>query len=114
MNLPPRFAEHFCQKGFEAKHWSSIGDKAAKDTEIMAYAKANDYIVVTFDLDFSAILAATQGEKPSVVQIRTDEMPLSSVLDLLENVLLQVKTELLAGAIITIEADRLRARVLPL
>jgi len=33
----------------------------------------NDYTVLTLDLDFSAILAATQGRKPSVVQLRSDE-----------------------------------------
>jgi len=40
----------------------------------MAYASVNGYVVLTHDLDFSAILAATQGEKPSVVQIRADDV----------------------------------------
>ena len=40
----------------------------------MAYGRANNYIVLTHDLDFSAILAATHGEKPSVVQIRADNV----------------------------------------
>jgi len=30
--------------------------------------------VLTHDLDFSAILAATHGEKPSVVQIRAEDV----------------------------------------
>ena len=45
----------------------------------MAYAMANDCIVLTHDLDFSAILAATQGEKPSVVQIRADDVSPSAI-----------------------------------
>jgi predicted nuclease of predicted toxin-antitoxin system len=36
----------------------------------MAYAKLHGRIVLTHDLDFSAILAATKGDKPSVVQVR--------------------------------------------
>jgi len=40
----------------------------------MAYASANDSVVLTHDLDFSAILAATHGKKPSVVQIRADDV----------------------------------------
>ena len=36
----------------------------------MAFAGANGCVVLTHDLDFGAILAATQGRKPSVVQIR--------------------------------------------
>ena len=35
----------------------------------MAYAAKQDYVVLTHDLDLSAILAATHGEKPSVVQV---------------------------------------------
>jgi predicted nuclease of predicted toxin-antitoxin system len=46
----------------------------AADIEIMAYAAKHDYVVLTHDLDFSAILAATQGTKPSVVQIRSDNL----------------------------------------
>jgi predicted nuclease of predicted toxin-antitoxin system len=51
-----------------------LGRVDAPDTEIMAYAAAHDYVVLTHDLDFSAVLAATQGTKPSVVQIRSDNL----------------------------------------
>jgi predicted nuclease of predicted toxin-antitoxin system len=47
MNLSPKFADEFCKLGFIASHWSSIGNPSAKDTEIMEYAKANDYVVIT-------------------------------------------------------------------
>jgi len=40
----------------------------------VAYASENNYVVLTHDLDFSAILAATHGEKPSVVQIRAENV----------------------------------------
>ena len=40
----------------------------------MAWAKDNGYIVFTHDLDFSALLAATQGEGPSVMQVRTQNI----------------------------------------
>lgn len=58
----------------QAVHWSTLGRVDAPDTEIMAYAAAHDYDVLTHDLDFSAVLAATQGTKPSVVQIRSDNL----------------------------------------
>lgn len=40
----------------------------------MGFAARNEYVVVTHDMDFSAILAATHGEKPSVVQIRAENV----------------------------------------
>ena len=42
----------------------------------MSYARAKGFIVMTSDLDFSAILAATNAKGPSVVQLRArDVMP---------------------------------------
>jgi predicted nuclease of predicted toxin-antitoxin system len=58
----------------EAEHWSTLGMKNAPDLEIMAYTRANVCVVLTHDFDFSAIHAATHGEKPSVVQIRADDV----------------------------------------
>ena len=60
--------------GIEAAHWASVGEPDALDTDIMAYAAAGDYVVLTHDLDFGAILAATNGAKPSVVQFRTSDL----------------------------------------
>lgn len=36
MNLSPEWRETFGVHGFEAKHWSEIGDPKAKDREILA------------------------------------------------------------------------------
>jgi predicted nuclease of predicted toxin-antitoxin system len=71
MNLSPRWTELLHDAGWEAVHWSAVGKFNAPDSEVMAYAAQHDYVVLTLDLDFSAILPATHGEKPSVVQIRT-------------------------------------------
>lgn len=72
MNLSPRWVPLLSEAGIEAVHWSTLGAGNAPDAEIMTFAKANGYVVLTHDLDFSAILAATQGDKPSVVQIRAE------------------------------------------
>lgn len=74
MNLSPRWIDWFSDAGIEAAHWSMVCAKNAPDAEIMAYASVNEYVVLTHDLDFSAILAATHGEKPSVVQIRAEDI----------------------------------------
>jgi len=79
MNLSPTWASLLTGAGITALHWSAIGPATAPDHEIMAYAKSNDYVVLTQDLDFSAILAATQGEKPSVVQIRSEDLSLDKI-----------------------------------
>lgn len=60
MNLSPRLAALLVEAGFPATHWSEIGPVDAADTEIMTYAKAHDFVVLTHDLDYSAIPAATK------------------------------------------------------
>ena len=94
MNLSPRWVDVLANAGFEAAHWSVLGPYNASDSEIMAYAKANDYIVLTHDLDFSTIMAATQGEKPSVVQIRADDVNHDAISKQMIATLQQMSTEL--------------------
>jgi predicted nuclease of predicted toxin-antitoxin system len=53
MNLSPRWVDVLATAGFEAAHWSTLGANNAPDAEIMAYARAHDYVVLTHDLHFS-------------------------------------------------------------
>lgn len=85
MNLSPRWIGLLEGAGIEAVHWSSVGARNAPDAQIMAYASASGSIVLTHDLDFGAILAATHGEKPSVVPGLRPGHPLSQGLQLSED-----------------------------
>ena len=114
MNLSPRWIGVLTDAGIEAAHWSILGAKNAPDSEIMAYASLNDYVVLTHDLDFSAILAATHGEKPSVVQIRADDVSPDIIGKQVIIALRQMATELEEGALLTVDSNRTRLRVLPL
>ena len=114
MNLSPRWIGVLTNAGIEATHWSSLGQANAPDSVIMAYAHANDYVVLTHDLDFSAILAATHGEKPSVVQIRAEDISPDVIGAKVITALRQMTEELEQGALVTIDPNRTRLRVLPL
>ena len=74
MNLSPSWIERLAGHGFEAVHWSTIGAATAPDVEILAWANEHGFVLVTNDLDFSAILAARAGASPSVVQIRSQDL----------------------------------------
>lgn len=80
----------------------------------MAYARANDYVILTHYLDFSAILAATLGEKPSVVQIRSDDVSPDMIGAQVIIALNQMSAELENGALLTVDSNRTRMRLLPL
>ena len=114
MNLSPRLASLLKDAGHQAIHWQTVGKPNAEDSEILGWAKENEYIVLTNDLDFGAILAATGFKSPSVVQIRRrDVLPdaiLSSILQIVE----KFAVELHAGALIVVDECRNRVRLLPM
>jgi predicted nuclease of predicted toxin-antitoxin system len=114
MNLSPRWAEVLAGDGFEAVHWSAVGNPRAPDRVIMEWARDHDYLVFTHDLDFGSILAVTKASGPSVIQLRTSD-PLPERLGpvVAEAIRLHEKF-LAAGALVVIDEDRLRVRILPL
>jgi predicted nuclease of predicted toxin-antitoxin system len=114
MNMSPRWVDHLAAAGIQAAHWSGLGVSTASDDFIMAFAAANDYVVMTHDLDFSAILAATHGNKPSVVQIRGDDLSPEKIGSLVVAALNQSKPELEQGALLVVDIHRTRLRFLPL
>jgi predicted nuclease of predicted toxin-antitoxin system len=114
MNLAPSWTDLLRQAGFSAIHWSSIGPLDATDVQIMAHAKDIDAIVLTYDLDFGAILAASGGSKPSVVQIRAANVSPKIIGSSVIAALFQMESELKSGALLTIETNRTRLRILPL
>jgi len=114
MNLSPRWVCLLTGAGIEAEHWSSLGSANAPDPEIMSFAKVNGYVVLTHDLDFGAILAATHGDKPSVVQIRAENVSPEAIGGPVIDALRQMAAEVDAGALLTVDPNRTRLRVLPL
>ncbi len=113
MNLSPRWVSTLKLAGFSAAHWSTLGTMNAPDTEIMRYALEHDCIVLTHDLDFGAILAATHGQKPSVVQIRAEDVSPDAIAKNVVAALRQMQTELEQGALLTVDVNRTRLRLLP-
>ncbi len=114
MNLSPAWVGFLLSAGYEATHWSKLGPADAHDAEVMRWAAAHDHVVLTSDLDFGAILAATRERRPSVVQLRTDLPTFEAVGTTVVTALRQLEGELSGGALVSIEPARARLRVLPL
>ena len=75
MNLSPQWVPVLGNHGWQAVHWSSIGDPEASDQDIMDWARNNQHVVFTHDLDFGTMLALTHKAGPSVLQVRTEGHP---------------------------------------
>ena len=114
MNLTPAWVEYFGQRSIEAVHWSTVGDPKAADPVIMEYARQNGCIVFTHDLDFGNVLAVTRAAGPSVIQVRTEDPVPEIIGELVLAALSEYANHLSRGALITIEPDKRRARILPI
>ena len=114
MNLSPLWVQFLTTEGFEAVHWSEIGDPRAKDPVIMQWARRNGHVVLTSDLGFSALLAAGGQDSPSIVQVRSQDVLPEAIGADVVHVLRQHEEHLRTGAIITIDEMVSRLRILPI
>jgi predicted nuclease of predicted toxin-antitoxin system len=114
MNLSPRWVLYLRDAGYSCLHWSDLGERDAPDTDIMRFAAQTGYVVLTHDLDFSAILAASNFEKPSVVQLRAENLDPGVIGEAVVNALSHNREDLDQGALISVEPTRMRLRLLPL
>jgi predicted nuclease of predicted toxin-antitoxin system len=114
MNLSPDWVPVLEAEGWSAIHWSAVGNPRATDAEIMAWASQHDYVVLTHDLDFGTALALSQAGKPSVLQVRVQDVAPDALRKILVSALRQFTAELGRGALVVVDESRARARVLPL
>lgn len=114
MNLSPEFCPRLKQAGWESTHWSEVGASNAPDAEIMEWARQNECVVITHDLDFGAILAVTRADAPSVLQVRTQDVTPDYLVPLLTTVLTDHLQSIASGALVIVEETRSRVRILPL
>jgi predicted nuclease of predicted toxin-antitoxin system len=114
MNLSPDWAAVFERRGWAAIHWSAIGDERAPDRAIMEWARLNEHIVFTHDLDFGTLLALTQAAGPSVIQVRAQDVLPSHLEPYVVAAIEQHEALLATGALIVVDESVSRARILPL
>lgn len=114
MNLTPDWIPLLAQAEHTAVHWTSVGSPRAKDSEILAWAREREQVVFTHDLDFGAILAATDADSPSVVQVRTQDPTPEHCGEIILNTLDRHATALAEGALISVDENRARVHILPI
>lgn len=114
MNLSPEWVALLNSEGFEVVHWSEIGLGNAPDVELFDWARKNQAVLFTHDLDFGTLLALTALDSPSVFQVRAYDVTPNALGKRAVQVLRQFEKELTAGALIVIDEFRERIRILPL
>jgi predicted nuclease of predicted toxin-antitoxin system len=102
------------QAGEEVVHLREEGLFKLPDDRILDKAKREQRVILTFDLDFGELLAASGGATPSVVLFRMRNQTPAAVTPRLFRVLEACRAALAAGAIVIVEDEGYRLRHLPI
>jgi len=114
MGISPKVVEFLQHLGHQAVHLQQQGLHRLKDSEILEKAIKEGCIVLTHDLDFGDLLAASGADLPSVVIFRLRNMRPDNVNRYLLKIISQYPEALEHGAIITVTEGLIRMRDLPL
>lgn len=114
MNLSPLWVDVLIRVGHEAEHWSNLGPATAEDSAIVEYARSNDSVILTNDLDFGILLALGGLNTPSVIQLRAQAVLPADLSEQLLATITATEPHLVAGALVTVTSDRHRVTVLPI
>lgn len=85
-----------------------------KDSEILDKARSEGRVILTHDLDFGELIAASKERLPSVVVFRLRNMHPTRVNQYLDRIVGQHKEALEQGAVISVTEGQVRVRSLPL
>jgi predicted nuclease of predicted toxin-antitoxin system len=100
--------------GHDATHLEELGLRTLPDADIFRMAREQGRIVLTFDLDFADIAAATNAHFPSIIVFRLRFGRSARVMERLSAVLALAEATLEKGALIVVEEARIRIRSLPI
>jgi predicted nuclease of predicted toxin-antitoxin system len=114
MGISPKSTEFLQALGYNAVHLLDQGLERLPDSEIMEKALTEGRIVLTHDLGFGDLLAASGERLPSVIIFRLQNMKPQNVNRYLQAIISQYSNELKQGVVVSVTEARIRVRDLPL
>jgi predicted nuclease of predicted toxin-antitoxin system len=114
MGLAPEIAMRLEAQAHAARHVSDLGGFRWRDEQILNLARQAGEILLTHDLDFAELAAASGESLPSVVVFRLANMRPEAVTAALNQVLAACADALSEGCIISVTQAAFRIRKLPI
>jgi len=114
-NLSPLLADELRTVGHDVVHTRDIDLRTAVDEVVLRRALDEDRVLISADTDFGFLLAESGADRPSVVllRLRTPRSAARLAAMVVAN-LESVAADLAVGAIVVLEDERIRVRLLPL
>lgn len=114
MGVSPITVQFLRELDHDAVHLHEQGLRQMDDGDILIKARSEGRIVLTADLDFGDLLAASREKLPSVIVFRLSNMRPENVNRHLQALLRQATNDLELGSIVSVSERRYRVRKLPI
>ena len=112
-NMALSYAKTLRLLGYVAVHVAEVDLTSTEDTDIVAYAIANGYSIITFDLDFTRIVALSQKSFPSIITFRLGEINVFEFEEYINLYIPDLINKIIEGALVTIDSQGVRVKKLP-
>ncbi|MEA5488054.1 MULTISPECIES: DUF5615 family PIN-like protein [Pseudanabaena] len=113
VHISPKTVGDLQKQGYEIVRSSEFLPANAPDINILEFARTENWVVLTQDLDFSMLVALSRYSQPSLITLRLSSAKPDIVTKKLLDVLPQIEEALQEGSAITIQDDSIRIRKLP-
>ncbi len=113
VHISPKTVGDLQKQGYEIMRSSEVLPANAPDINILEFARTENWVVLTQDLDFSMLVALSRYSQPSLITLRLSSAKPDIVTQKLLDVLPQIEEALQEGSAITIQDDSIRIRKLP-
>lgn len=113
MGIAPRTVAFLRAMGHDATHLHEENLDRLPDRSVLRKAMDEDRILLTHDLDFGELMAASGASLPSVIVFRLRNMHATCVNYYPEVILSQHTDSLESGAMVSVTEGQVRVRLLP-
>ena len=113
VHISPKTVADLQKQGYEIMRSSEFLPANAPDINILEFARTENWVVLTQDLDFSMLVALSRYSQPSLITLRLSSAKPDIVTQKLLDVLPQIEEALQEGSAITIQDESIRIRKLP-
>ncbi len=113
MGISPKTVGYLQSLGHDAVHLHAEGLDRLPDSDILMKARDERRVLLTHDLDFGELIAASEASTPGVIIFRLRNMHPEKVNRYLHGVLSQHQSVLEQGAVVSVSEGQVRIRTLP-
>jgi predicted nuclease of predicted toxin-antitoxin system len=114
MGISPKSVSHLRSQGHDAVHIHELGLERLDDEAILKLARDEGRVLLTHDLDFGELMAASGDSLPSVVVFRLRNMRPERVSQYLDQIVEKHSEALEEGVIASVTEGQIRMRPLPI